>query len=865
MKRIVSLMVVLAMVLTAFTGWSLVAAADNFVVTFDTAMDLGGIPGSVVPIEKTFSYAKGESKIAGGWIGGVFDAASTLVYTVDNGADNVINMSDPGQPVIDAVKGMYKDATFITRFTADFTQTLSDTFHGASQTIRMYVKKPDGGKVLFATFVTDTNKQVSLEKTSFYEGDPIVVTYKNADKTDNNWVCIYKDPVGEQKYGDTDYTSQQYAYVDGSGKIVFNDPEKKVAENDRTAVLTGADDGSQNIIVYNQGAIETLAPGNYHVLILGKGDGSEWYAVKSDKISFEVVARKPITGDDGDYTVDLAKLANMKPAGTYAAHGYPDLVSQLLGYDNHLPIGLFDLTNFDSVEITYATDANFKAKYPEMSVTSCFALMSKDVSVGYATLPDYQYKESIIAMGNCADASVLNPDAGGWAQNERKAIIDVSNLNYTGQITLSHFNSLGNETLLVGIKFIAKKAPAAEKTISTNKTVYAVGEPIKVTYNGAVAGNNDWLCIYKDPVGEQKYGDTDYTSQQYAYIDGDGMIVFNDPNNKVEGNDRTAVVTAGDDGSQTIIVYNQGAIGTLEPGNYHAIILGGSGWYAIESEKVSFTVVDGPIHVTSVEEMKQAGNYKLDTDIAGDLIISEGEYTIDLNGCIWDGSLSIKGGNVTINDSAEEKGAITSSTSDVIELPDGSTAVVTLNEIAVLGNKSECDGVFVRAGKVTINNCLISALSSAVQNRTAAGEITINGGVYMSQYNALKVRDGATIAINGETMCIGELLIHNNDRPFEEAFIVNSNLYGRSVTIEDPDLGTVNATVFYVIGDVNGDGTVDGADITLLLQDLAEWNVEIDELRADVNCDGEINGKDATLLQQYHAEWDVELGPQSAA
>ena len=384
MKRIVSLMVVFAMVLTAFTGWSLVAAADDFVVTFDTAMDLGGIPGSVAPIEKTFSYAKGESKIAGGWIGGMFDAASTLVYTVDNGADNVINLSAPGEAVEKVVKGMYKDAAFITRFTADFTQTLSDTFSGASQTIRMYVKKPDGGKVLFATFVTDTNKQVSLEKTSFYEGDPIVVTYKNADKTDNNWVCIYKDPVGEQKYGDTDYTSQQY-----------------------------------------------------------------------------------------------------------------------------------------------------------------------------------------------------------------------------------------------------------------------------------------------------------------AYIDGDGMIVFNDPNNKVEGNDRTAVVTAGDDGSQTIIVYNQGAIGTLEPGNYHAIILGGSGWYAIESEKVSFTVVDGPIHVTSVEEMKQAGNYKLDTDIAGDLIISEGEYTIDLNGCIWDGSLSIKGGNVTINDSAEVKGAITSSTSDVIELPEGSTAVVTLNEIAVLGNKSE--------------------------------------------------------------------------------------------------------------------------------------------------------------------------------
>lgn len=62
-----------------------------------------------------------------------------------------------------------------------------------------------------------------------------------------------------------------------------------------------------------------------------------------------------------------------------------------------------------------------------------------------------------------------------------------------------------------------------------------------------------------------------------------------------------------------------------------------------------------------------------------------------------------------------------------------------------------------------------------------------------------------------------------------------------------------------VSGDVNSDGDVNLADVTLLLKHLASWNVTINEAAADVNADSEVNLADATLLLKYLAGWSVVL------
>ena len=591
MKRSVSLLVVLAMIVTTFAGFATVAAQDEFVINFDAAFGIGAIAATPTAQEHTFFYTKGAPATAGGWFGGAFPDGTTMVYTVNGGDEQAAGTSAPEPAVQTNVKATVPDATVFYRFSMDLTQTLEDTYQdGQEQSVEIFAKKPDGDRILLATFRTDLSKKVSLDKALFYEGDPITVTYNNADAENNDWLAIYKDPEGDQAYGDTDYTSEQYAYVDGSGKVVFNDPQKLVEGNDRTAVTSDSGGKDIDIIVYNKGSLSTLAPGKYHAIILG-GDGG--YEAECEKVAFEVASKDLITAENSDYTVDLSLLEGV--SSNWVNHGYPDLISKELAYQNSWPIGLFDLTGFEAVEVTYATDMGFKAKKEGMTLTSCFALMSENVTIGCAEQPSYSNPDKIIALANCTDASVLNPDAANWAQGERTAVIDVSESTYQGSIALSHFNSTGNTALVVGIKFIAKEQPADEKTISMEKTAYEVGEPIRISYTGADRANADWLCIYAG--ADSTYGPGGPISVQYAYIGGDGTIVFNDPQNQVEGNDRTATSSELDTAYNETdkIFFKVGKdtpLPVLPEGTYHALILGGESRYNVESEKIVFTVED---------------------------------------------------------------------------------------------------------------------------------------------------------------------------------------------------------------------------------------------------------------------------------
>ncbi len=63
-----------------------------------------------------------------------------------------------------------------------------------------------------------------------------------------------------------------------------------------------------------------------------------------------------------------------------------------------------------------------------------------------------------------------------------------------------------------------------------------------------------------------------------------------------------------------------------------------------------------------------------------------------------------------------------------------------------------------------------------------------------------------------------------------------------------------------LIGDVNGDNTINNKDLGLLMQYLNDWDVEIVAENSDVNVDSSINNKDYGILMQYLNGWDVNLG-----
>lgn len=67
----------------------------------------------------------------------------------------------------------------------------------------------------------------------------------------------------------------------------------------------------------------------------------------------------------------------------------------------------------------------------------------------------------------------------------------------------------------------------------------------------------------------------------------------------------------------------------------------------------------------------------------------------------------------------------------------------------------------------------------------------------------------------------------------------------------------------FAFGDINGDGAVNGKDVTILARYIAGgYSIEVfDEAAADVNLDEKINGKDLTLIRRYVAGgFGIELG-----
>ena len=67
----------------------------------------------------------------------------------------------------------------------------------------------------------------------------------------------------------------------------------------------------------------------------------------------------------------------------------------------------------------------------------------------------------------------------------------------------------------------------------------------------------------------------------------------------------------------------------------------------------------------------------------------------------------------------------------------------------------------------------------------------------------------------------------------------------------------------YTPGDVNGDGTINALDVTLVRRHIAGgYGVTINTLAADVNADGNVDAKDITDFRRYVAGgYGVKLKP----
>ena len=141
-------------------------------------------------------------------------------------------------------------------------------------------------------------------------------------------------------------------------------------------------------------------------------------------------------------------LEAMGGTADFAPHGYEGTIGLMLGYGNFKSLGNLDLSKYSKLVITYATHHPYLNKYDDMPCNSMFAVCQNASTVGYWNV-DKRAEAGILAQQDTTDST------GMWVNGERKCEIDLTGVDYNGEVFLSHYNSTDMEALVTKIVLVA--------------------------------------------------------------------------------------------------------------------------------------------------------------------------------------------------------------------------------------------------------------------------------------------------------------------------------------------------------------------------------------------------------------------------
>ena len=209
----------------------------------------------------------------------------------------------------------------------------------------------------------------------------------------------------------------------------------------------------------------------------------------------------------------------------------------------------------------------------------------------------------------------------------------------------------------------------------------------------------------------------------------------------------------------------------------------------------------------------------------GGLTLKDQSVVVDLNGHTWNAeTLSLQmseNATLTVTDSSSDK----------------SGEFISGLMIHEAGNSIVFDGASAKLAYASLYNGTLSILGGS----KVSGEVTLSGG-------ALELSDDA--------YCNGLTIINNTSASAKVNIPEGHTLLAGSVEVTEIAAGesaVLSAPQEYSLGDINGDGAINGKDSNQLKQLIsgAAMPSEEEKLSADVNGDGAINGIDANILAQF--------------
>ena len=158
----------------------------------------------------------------------------------------------------------------------------------------------------------------------------------------------------------------------------------------------------------------------------------------------------------------------------YPAAGYTSPI-QILGYYVTINLGQVDLSKYSAVKITYGCDGspNTEAEFAASS-SLAIGLKSEDSSYGQETTDNFS--------GDIAHTQMVFSSIS-WAGGAREAVVDLSNIDYNGNVWIAVHNPGGTQIAISAIEFIG-----AEKV---NKPINPADPVVLVTPEDLLARYNE--------------------------------------------------------------------------------------------------------------------------------------------------------------------------------------------------------------------------------------------------------------------------------------------------------------------------------------------------------------------------------------
>ncbi len=159
-----------------------------------------------------------------------------------------------------------------------------------------------------------------------------------------------------------------------------------------------------------------------------------------------------------DFSVNISALAGGQANWTEAFYETPVV---LLNYNDVINLGYMDLSGYAKVRIQYGCDGNSDITGPR------FAALNGNVPIGLkSTATSYGNSGNYVMGGDVAHTD-MTFSTKAWGTGARWAEIDLTNVNYAGNVYVALHNPEGTMVAISGIQFIASGSTAEEETTTS--------------------------------------------------------------------------------------------------------------------------------------------------------------------------------------------------------------------------------------------------------------------------------------------------------------------------------------------------------------------------------------------------------------